>query len=79
MQECSPDLQEGDAGKSMTQDPLFLFASLPWYIFQIAMTHAVSIVLCLLLKGLKPDCLAKVTDPEVLSLINHCIASENER
>ncbi|KAF8981122.1 ATP binding, partial [Entomortierella lignicola] len=30
-------------------------------------------------QGLKPDCLAKVTDPEVLSLINHCIAPENER
>ncbi|KAF9181966.1 hypothetical protein BGZ51_005043, partial [Haplosporangium sp. Z 767] len=30
-------------------------------------------------QGLKPDCLAKVVDPEVLSLINHCIAPEHER
>ncbi|KAF9363102.1 ATP binding [Mortierella sp. NVP85] len=30
-------------------------------------------------QGLKPDCLAKVTDPQVLSLINQCIAPENER
>ncbi|KAF9113900.1 hypothetical protein BGX27_000589 [Mortierella sp. AM989] len=30
-------------------------------------------------QGLKPDCLAKVADPEVLSLINHCIATEHER
>ncbi|KAI1317083.1 ATP binding [Mortierella claussenii] len=29
--------------------------------------------------GHKPDCLATVTDPEVLSLINHCIAPEHER
>ncbi|KAG0305757.1 hypothetical protein BGZ98_003620 [Dissophora globulifera] len=30
-------------------------------------------------QGLKPDCLATVSDPEVLSLINHCIAPEQER
>ncbi|KAF9320475.1 hypothetical protein BG003_006072 [Podila horticola] len=30
-------------------------------------------------QGLKPDCLAKVTDPEVLALIDRCIAPENER
>ncbi|KAF9425925.1 hypothetical protein BGZ94_007098, partial [Podila epigama] len=30
-------------------------------------------------QGLKPDCLAKVTDPEVLALINNCIAPEHER
>ncbi|GJJ77834.1 WNK lysine deficient protein kinase [Entomortierella parvispora] len=30
-------------------------------------------------QGLKPDCLSKITDPEVLSLINHCIAPEHER
>ncbi|KAI7828706.1 kinase-like domain-containing protein [Gamsiella multidivaricata] len=30
-------------------------------------------------QGHKPDCLAKVTDQEVLSLINHCIAPEHER
>ncbi|KAF9175052.1 ATP binding [Mortierella sp. AD011] len=29
--------------------------------------------------GLKPDCLSKVADPDVLALINHCIAPENER
>ncbi|KAF9913528.1 hypothetical protein BX616_009913 [Lobosporangium transversale] len=31
------------------------------------------------IQGLKPDCLATVTDLEVLSLINHCIAPEQER
>ncbi|KAF9931027.1 hypothetical protein FBU30_010943 [Linnemannia zychae] len=30
-------------------------------------------------QGHKPDCLSKVADPEVLSLINHCIAPEHER
>ncbi|KAI8604297.1 kinase-like domain-containing protein [Dissophora ornata] len=30
-------------------------------------------------QGMKPDCLAKVTDPDVLSLINHCIAPEQDR
>ncbi|KAF9286336.1 hypothetical protein BGZ68_003033 [Mortierella alpina] len=30
-------------------------------------------------QGLKPDCLTKVSDSEVLSLINRCIDTENER
>ncbi|KAF9976876.1 hypothetical protein BGZ73_007584 [Actinomortierella ambigua] len=30
-------------------------------------------------QGIKPACLAKIADPEVLSLINQCIAPENER
>lgn len=30
-------------------------------------------------QGLKPDCLADVEDPVVLSLINQCLAPENER
>ena len=30
-------------------------------------------------QAIKPDCLAKVTDPEVIDLINCCICPENER
>jgi len=30
-------------------------------------------------QGLKPDCLAKVQDPEVLDLITSCIGNENDR
>ncbi|CAG8572996.1 6971_t:CDS:10 [Paraglomus occultum] len=31
------------------------------------------------IQGSRPECLNKVQDPEVLDLINHCIAPENER
>ncbi|KAF9437342.1 hypothetical protein BGZ76_001108, partial [Entomortierella beljakovae] len=31
------------------------------------------------IQGLKPDCLARVPDQEVLNLINHCIAQEDQR
>ncbi|KAF9411984.1 hypothetical protein BGZ94_001183 [Podila epigama] len=30
-------------------------------------------------QGLKPECLSKIIDPEVLSLITHCLAPEQER
>ncbi|KAF9182603.1 hypothetical protein BGZ51_004656 [Haplosporangium sp. Z 767] len=30
-------------------------------------------------QGLKPECLSRIIDPEVLSLIKHCLAPENER
>ncbi|OZJ03000.1 hypothetical protein BZG36_04681 [Bifiguratus adelaidae] len=30
-------------------------------------------------QGIKPECLKRVQDPEVLQLINNCLASENER
>jgi serine/threonine protein kinase len=30
-------------------------------------------------QGLKPDCLARVADPEVLDLIISCIGNENDR
>lgn len=30
-------------------------------------------------QGLKPECLSRIIDPEVLSLIQHCLAPEHER
>ncbi|KAG0244970.1 kinase-like domain-containing protein [Mortierella sp. GBAus27b] len=30
-------------------------------------------------QGLKPECLSRITDPEILNLILHCIAPENDR
>lgn len=30
-------------------------------------------------QGIKPECLAKVVDKDVLALLNHCLATENDR